>query len=127
MPDSATWGPRILSILRIVTGLLYLVHGLVKLFGFPPGAAPGKVPLGTLFGVAGIIELAGGVLIVLGLFTRPVAFLLSGQMAVAYFMVHAPQSFYPVLNGRRARHPLLLRLPLSRRGRRRRMEPGRPP
>ncbi len=99
MPDSATWASRILAILRIVAGLLYLTHGLVKLFGFPPGAAPGKVPLGTLFGVAGVIELAGGVLVVLGLFTRPVAFLLSGQMAVAYFMIHAPQGFYPVLNG----------------------------
>ena len=99
MPDSVTWGPRILSILRIITGLLYLTHGLVKLFGFPPDAAPGKVPLGTLFGAAGVIELVGGVLIVIGLFTRPVAFLLSGQMAVAYFMAHAPQGFYPVLNG----------------------------
>ncbi len=99
MPDSAIWGPRILSILRIVAGLLYLTHGLIKLFGFPPDAAPGKVPLGTLFGVAGVIELVGGALVVIGLFTRPVAFLLCGQMAIAYFMVHAPQGFYPVLNG----------------------------
>jgi len=96
---AARWSPSLLSILRIIAGLLFLGHGLVKLFGFPPGAAPGKVPLESLFGAAGMLELFGGVLVMIGLFTRPVAFLLAGQMAVAYFMVHAPKSLYPVLNG----------------------------
>jgi putative oxidoreductase len=94
-----TWAPRLLSVFRIVLGLLFLTHGLVKLFGFPAGAQPGQVPLMTLLGLAGVLELVGGVAIVLGLFTRPVAFILSGQMAVAYFMAHAPQGFFPVLNG----------------------------
>jgi putative oxidoreductase len=92
------WTPRILSIFRVVTALLFLSHGLVKLFGFPAGAAPGQVPLFTLFGLAGVLELVGGLAVMLGIFTRPIAFLLSGQMAVAYFMVHAPMGFYPVLN-----------------------------
>lgn len=96
---SLVWAPRALSVLRIVAGLLFLAHGLVKLFGFPAGAAPGPVPIASLFGAAAILELVGGTLVLLGLFTRPVAFLLSGQMAIAYFMVHAPQSLYPVLNG----------------------------
>lgn len=93
------WAPRVLSILRIVIGLLFLAHGLVKLVGFPVGAQPGQVPLFSLFGLAGLLELVGGAAIVLGLFTRPIAFILSGQMAVAYFMAHAPQGFFPVLNG----------------------------
>jgi putative oxidoreductase len=92
------WTPRVLSIFRIVTGLLYLSHGVVKLWGFPAGAQPGQVPLLGLYGVAGILEFFGGAAVMLGLFTRPVAFLLSGQMAIAYFMVHAPQSVFPVLN-----------------------------
>ncbi|SER31072.1 DoxX family protein [Sphingobium sp. YR768] len=92
------WTPRILSIFRVVTALLFLSHGIVKLFGFPAGAAPGQVPLFTLFGLAGVLELAGGFAVMLGIFTRPIAFLLSGQMAVAYFMVHLPMGFYPVLN-----------------------------
>jgi putative oxidoreductase len=95
---SVVWAPRVLAILRIVTAILFLSHGLVKLFGFPVGAAPGQVPLFSLFGLAGVLELVGGLAVMLGLYTRPVAFILSGQMAVAYFMVHAPQSFYPVLN-----------------------------
>lgn len=93
------WAPRLRSIFRIVLALLFLAHGLVKLFGFPAGAQPGQVPLASLFGLAAILELVGGAALLVGLFTRPVAFLLSGQMAVAYFMVHAPQSFFPVLNG----------------------------
>jgi putative oxidoreductase len=96
---ASLWAPRLLSVFRIVTGLLFLAHGLVKLFGFPAGAQPGQVPLMSLFGLAAILELVGGAAVVLGLFTRPVAFVLSGQMAVAYFMAHAPQGFYPVLNG----------------------------
>lgn len=95
----ATWAPRLLSVFRIAFALLYLAHGIVKLFGFPVGAAPGKVPLFGLFGAAGVLELVGGAALLLGLFTRPVAILLSGQMAIAYFMVHAPQGFFPVLNG----------------------------
>lgn len=93
------WAPRLLSVFRIVLGLLFLAHGLVKLFGFPTGAQPGVVPLLSIFGLAGVLELVGGAAIVLGLFTRPAAFILSGQMAVAYFMAHASQGFYPILNG----------------------------
>lgn len=93
------WSPRALAILRIVTGLLFLAHGLVKLFGFPEGAQPGQQALLSLMGIGGLLEAVGGALIVLGLFTRPVAFILSGEMAVAYFMFHAPQSFYPAING----------------------------
>jgi putative oxidoreductase len=93
------WTPRLLSVFRIVLGLLFLAHGLVKLFGFPTGAQPGVVPLLSIFGLAGVFELVGGAAIVLGIFTRPVAFILSGQMAVAYSMAHASQGFYPILNG----------------------------
>jgi putative oxidoreductase len=96
---AAAWAPRLLSVLRIVVALLFLAHGLVKLFGFPAGAQPGQVPLLTIYGLAAILELVGGAAVLLGLFTRPVAFILSGQMAVAYFMAHAPQGVFPVLNG----------------------------
>ncbi len=91
------WEPRILSILRIITAFLFMEHGGQKLFGFPapPQAAH---PLFSLLGVAGILEFFGGLLLLIGLFSRPVAFLLSGQMAVAYFMAHAPQGFWPLLN-----------------------------
>lgn len=92
------WTPRVLAILRIMFGLLFFAHGLVKLYGFPAGAAPGHVALLSLFGVAGLFEFIGGALIVLGLFTRPVAILLSGEMAIGYFLVHAPQGFFPSLN-----------------------------
>lgn len=96
----ATWSPRLLSVLRIVVALLFMHHGSQKLFNVPPGP-PGffPAPLFSLIGVAGILELVGGLFILLGLFTRPVAFILSGQMAVAYFMSHAPKGFWPVLNG----------------------------
>ncbi|MDT4898651.1 MAG: putative oxidoreductase [Acidobacteriota bacterium] len=95
-----TWSPRLLSVLRIVVALLFMQHGSQKLFNVPPGP-PGlfPAPLMSLFGLAGILELVGGLFILLGLFTRPVAFLLSGEMAVAYFMNHAPKGFWPVLNG----------------------------
>ena len=92
------WAPKMLSVLRIMAALLFMQHGLIKLFGFPPGAPPGQMPLASLLGVGGVMELVGGGLLVLGLFTRPVAFLLAGEMAVAYFMFHAPGSFFPSLN-----------------------------
>jgi len=95
-----TWAPYMLSLLRIVAALLFIQHGLQKVFAYPtpPEGAPGRPPLASLFGVAGLLELVGGVFLLVGLFTRPVAFLLSGEMAVAYFMVHARQGFWPVLN-----------------------------
>jgi putative oxidoreductase len=91
--------PVLLGILRIVAGLLFLSHGLVKLFGFPPGALPGPQPLMTMFGIGGLVELVAGGLIALGLLTRPAAFLASGEMAVGYWMYHAPNAFYPAVNG----------------------------
>lgn len=97
--SSAAWAQRGIGLLRAVTGLMFLSHGLVKLIGFPPGAAPGRVPLFSIYGAASILEIVGGSLILVGLFTRPVAFVLAGMMAVAYFMAHAPQSFFPLLNG----------------------------
>jgi putative oxidoreductase len=93
------WAPRFLSLLRIMTGLLFLQHGTTKILGFPPSDMSGGGISFTLGGLSGLFELIGGALIVVGLFTRPVAFILSGMMAVAYFMVHAPQNFFPLLNG----------------------------
>jgi putative oxidoreductase len=94
----AEWSPRALSVLRIVVGLLFLEHGTQKILGFPPSANPGPALL-SLQGAQGLIELVGGLLILIGLFTRPVAFILCGDMAVAYFMAHAPKNFFPMLNG----------------------------
>jgi putative oxidoreductase len=95
----ATWSPRLLSVLRIVAALLIMQHGAQKLFGFPAGAQPSPTPpLMSMMGFVGILEFFGGLLLLVGLFTRPVAFILSGLLAVAYFMVHAPQGFWPVLN-----------------------------
>jgi putative oxidoreductase len=96
---ASRWQPQALAILRIVTGLTFLAHGLVKLIGFPAGAEPGQQELMTLLGVGSVLETVGGALIILGLFTRPTAFVLSGMMAVAYWMFHAPSSPYPVING----------------------------
>jgi putative oxidoreductase len=94
------WEPRVLSIVRILVGLLYLQHGLAKMFDFPHTANHVPYNVASLVpGVAGILETFGGVLLALGLFTRPVAFLLCGEMAVAYFTAHAPRGFYPMLNG----------------------------
>jgi putative oxidoreductase len=90
--------PQLLSIFRIMFALLFVEHGTAKLFHFPHVAMFDGVTIGSLYGAAGIIELAGGLLLAIGLFTRIVAFLLSGEMAVAYFMVHAPQGFFPLLN-----------------------------
>ena len=101
----AKWGPRLLSVLRIIAAFLLLQHGLQKVFGvlMPPAqpGAPqshGEFQLFSLMGLAGILEFVGPVLLLLGLFTRPVAFILSGLMAVAYFMGHAPGGFWPILN-----------------------------
>ena len=97
----SSWAPYMLSILRIVAAFLLLQIGTAKLFAYPAAVMPGggTAPLTSLAGVAGALEVAGGALLLVGLFTRPVAFLLSGEMAVAYFVGHAPQGFWPVLNG----------------------------
>lgn len=95
----AEWAPRMLSVLRIVAALLFIEHGTQKLFGFPgppPNGFP--IPLSLLWDAA-VLEFAGGLLLLFGVFTRPVAFLLSGEMAFAYWMAHAPRNFFPVLNG----------------------------
>jgi putative oxidoreductase len=93
--DFATWSPRMLSVLRIMAALLFIQHGTQKFLGFP-GPGPNLTPLLI---VQGILELGGGILLLIGLYTRIVAFILAGDMAVAYFMRHAPRSFFPVLNG----------------------------
>lgn len=102
-----TWAPYLRSVLRVVAALLFMQFGTAKLFAFPaaimPGGAP--APLASLPGVAGTLETFGGALLLVGLFTRPVAFLLSGEMAVAYFIGHAPHGFWPVLN---QGHPAIL-------------------
>lgn len=93
----SAWTPRILSILRFITGFLFVWHGAQKLFNYP--ASPnGAVNVMSLMGLAGILEFFGGLLILLGLFTRPTAFVLSGLMAIAYFMAHAPGGFLPLVN-----------------------------
>jgi putative oxidoreductase len=99
MDRVSKYWPETLSILRIVIGLLFLAHGSAKLFGFPQPPATGMPAMGTLFWFQGVIEVAGGALFALGLFNRPLAFFLCGDMAVAYFMYHAPRGFYPSLNG----------------------------
>ena len=88
--------PYVLSILRIIVALLFLQHGLSKLFGFPSPMTP--PPLWTMEWFSGVIEFAGGVLLTLGLFARPAAFIMSGEMAVGYFLIHAPHGFFPYLN-----------------------------
>jgi putative oxidoreductase len=96
----AAAAPYILSVLRVVAGLLFLQHGMAKLIGFPHVAAFDDLqPFSWPAGYAGIIEIIGAPLLILGLFTRPVAFILSGEMAVAYFMAHAPRGSIPLLNG----------------------------
>jgi putative oxidoreductase len=94
------YAPHALAALRIVAGLLFLLHGAQKLFGFPGMPPSGALPPAlSLFWVGAVLELVGGAMLMLGLFTRPVAFVLSGEMAVAYWMFHAPRNFYPTLNG----------------------------
>jgi putative oxidoreductase len=92
------WTPQALSVLRIMTGLLFLEHGTQKLLGFPPSEHSFPA-LFSLMGLQGVLELVGGFLIVIGLLIRPVAFILAGDMAVAYFMAHAPKGFFPTQNG----------------------------
>ena len=95
------WGPQLQSVLRIVAAGIFFLAGTMKLFAFPAGVPPngGTVPLLSEVGLAGLLEVGGGGLLLLGLFTRPVAFVLSGEMAVAYFQVFAPKGFWPLLNG----------------------------
>src|SRR5688572_17050123 len=94
-----SWSPQLLSVLRIVAAFLFMQVGTAKLFAFPGAVMPdgGTAPIASLPGIAGVLETFGGPLLLVGLFTRPVAFLLSGEMAVAYFYGHAPQGFWPVL------------------------------
>ena len=98
MEAITVWAPRILSILRIVVGLILLQYGTAKLFGWPAVEMFENLKWLSLFGVAGMFELVGGTLLILGLFTRPVAFILSGEMAAAYFIEHFPRGFFPILS-----------------------------
>jgi putative oxidoreductase len=110
-PDITTrwrsWAPYLLSVLRIVAAFLFMQFGTAKWFGFPAPIMPGggTAPVGSLVWFAAVLETCGGLLLLLGLFTRPVAFVLSGEMAVAYFKGHAPQGFWPLLN---QGHPAIL-------------------
>ncbi len=93
------WTPRILSVFRMVIALVFLQHPLAKFFAIPHVAAFDNLQPFSLIWVAGAIELVGSLLLLFGLFTRPAAFILSGEMAFAYFMAHAPRGFFPLLNG----------------------------
>jgi putative oxidoreductase len=96
-----SWAPYLLSVLRIVAACLFMLVGTAKLLAFPAAVMPGggTAPVTSLPGIAGVLELVGGALLILGLFTRPVAFILSGEMAIAYFIGHAGGGFWPILNG----------------------------
>jgi len=96
----AAWAPRVRSILRIAAAFMFMAHGTMKLFAFPVGVPPKGVTVVLLSqsGLGGILETFGGLLLLLGLFTRPVAFILAGEMAVAYFQFHFPRGFWPLLN-----------------------------
>jgi len=93
------WSPRMLSVLRIVTALLFMAHGTAKLFQMPHMPMFDNLQLMSLMGLQGVLEAGGGLLLLIGLFSRPVAFVLSGNMAVAYFMAHFPKGWLPILNG----------------------------
>lgn len=93
------WSPKILSVLRIVAALLFVQHGCAKLLHVPYQAMFAHLPLMSLLGIQGVIELVGGGLLTIGLFSRPVAFILCGDMAVAFFMAHFPKNWLPILNG----------------------------
>ncbi|HEY3349413.1 MAG TPA: DoxX family protein [Thermoanaerobaculia bacterium] len=97
----SSWAPQLQSLLRIVAAALFILPGTMKLFAFPIGVPPagGTVPLVSQLGLGAVLEVFGGALILLGLFTRPVAFVLAGEMAVAYFQFHAPKGFWPIVNG----------------------------
>jgi putative oxidoreductase len=102
--NTSTWSPQLLSILRLMSGLLFLEHGTSKLLGLPPSAMHPQGPpppafMALLAHASGPIELIGGILLAIGLFTRPTAFILSGEMAVAYFTAHAPKGFFPMMGG----------------------------
>ena len=99
MSGSARWQGEVRSILRIVAGILFASHGAQKLLGWFGGLGGHTARVGSEFWVAGLIETVGGALIILGLFTRPVAFILCGEMAVAYFKSHFPRGFWPIRNG----------------------------
>ena len=96
---AAEWAPRLLSILRIVAALIFLEHGTQKLFGFPPRASGMGPELFSMLWFAAVMELVGGLLLLVGIWTRPVAFVLSGEMAFAYFIAHAPRNVFPAVNG----------------------------
>lgn len=93
------WSPQLLSVMRIIAALLFFAHGSAKLLGFPYVEMLAGVPVASLYGIAGVIEIIAGILLAIGLFTRLVAFIASGEMAIAYFHTHAPQNFHPLLNG----------------------------
>ena len=97
-PMPSKWSPYLFSILRIVAALLFFEHGTQKLFGYPPGQPYTGFPNFSLLGIAGMLEVVGGFLVLVGLFTRPVAFILAGEMAVGYFRAHFPRSFFPINN-----------------------------
>ena len=98
-PSNSVWTSRVLSILRIITGLSFATAGTTKLFGWPTPPMPmPPIELMSQIGIGAIMELVGGLLVAIGLFTRPVSFLLSGEMAVAYFQFHFPQGFFPTTN-----------------------------
>jgi len=94
-----SWSPHIRGLLRIVAALMFMSAGTMKLFGLPTTPMKGGIPLISELGLAGTLEVFGGALILIGLFTRPVAFILSGEMAVAYFQAHFPKGVWPTLNG----------------------------
>jgi len=95
--STTNWAPQLLSVMRIVAGFLFVEHGMQKWLAFPL-AGPSPTVLWSLSGVAGVLELSGGALLLIGLFTRPVAFVLSGLMAFAYFIAHEPRGFWPIVN-----------------------------
>lgn len=99
MTLGTNWAPRLLSVLRLVVGLVLLQYGTAKLFGWPDVEMFEDLKWLSLFGIAGMFELVGGTLLILGLFTRPTAFILSGEMAAAYFIEHLPHGFFPILSG----------------------------